>query len=73
MKIFEEKDRVRIILAEGDLLEVSTSTHDPINIKCENSEIKIEEVHLKTILDKKEEEEAIQAMRDYIKQKDKNK
>jgi len=73
LKIFEEKDRVQIILDEGDLLEVSSSNHDPIIIKCENSEIKIEDIRLKTILDKKEEEEAIQAMRDYINQKDKNK
>ena len=73
MKIFEEKDRVRIILDVDNLLEVSSPNHDPIIVKCENSELKIEDIHLKTLLDKKEEEEAIQAMRDYINQKDKNK
>ncbi len=73
MKIFEEKDRVRIILDEDDLLEVSSPNHDPIIVKCKNSELKIEDIHLKTLLDKKEEEKAIQAMRDYIIKKDKYK
>ena len=35
LKIFEEKDRVRIILDEDDLLEVSSPNHDPIIVKCE--------------------------------------
>ena len=67
MKIIEEKDKVQAILSEGDKLEVSSSKKEKLLITLLDGELQVENLNLKTILEKSEEEKAIKAMQDYMK------
>ena len=75
MKIIDEKNQVKnIVLEDDDILEISTlkRNNETIIVKCLNGILHIEELTSKQIKDKKQEEEAIKAMKDYLSKNEDN-
>lgn len=69
LEIIEDKDKVRVSLKHGDTLDVYSLT-DKIKIECIQDELFFNGVKASVIVEKSEEEKAIEAMKEYI-EKDK--
>ena len=70
MKIIDEEDKkVRIILEDDDILEISSlrSNNEKVIVKCLNSSLHIDELSVSKIKEKSLEEKEIKKMLEFLK------